>query len=167
MSVNLSDNTFEFKITNAAPEDATLILSFIKQIAEYERLSHEVVATTDDVTQIFFCANPKAFCVIARIDGMPVGYAVYFFNFSTFLCKHGLYLEDLFVKPEFRGKGYGKKLLLHLTRIALENNCGRMEWSVLDWNTPAIEFYKSLQAQPLEEWTIFRLREAELKALNS
>ena len=156
----------DFEIRKAKFADADHILFFIKQIAEYEKLSHEVIATTEDIKKLFFCDEPKVFCVLAFHDNKPVGFAVYFYNFSTFLCKHGLYLEDLFVLDEYRGKGFGKALLLYLTAIALENNCGRMEWSVLNWNTPAIDFYKSLAAKPMEGWTVFRLTELELKALN-
>jgi len=156
-----------FEIRIAGIEDAALILNFIKLIAEYEKLSHEVSATVEDVRQLFFSENPKAHCLIAYHENKPVGYAVYFYNFSTFLCKPGLYLEDLFVLPESRGKGFGKSLLLHLCKVALENNCGRMEWSVLDWNLPAIDFYKSLQAKPMHDWTIFRLTEKEIKSLGS
>ncbi len=164
---NSVTNNSNFEIQEARIEDVPQILFFIKQIADYEKLSDEVVATITDIENLFFCRSPKVFCVLAYENKTPVGFAVYFFNFSTFLCKHGLYLEDLFVLNEFRGKGFGKALLLYLTKVALENNCGRMEWSVLDWNTPAIEFYKSLQAKPMEEWTIFRLKEAELKAMNN
>ncbi len=156
----------DFVIRKASTTEAHLILKFIKDIAEYEKLSHEVVATLDDIQKTFFCEHPNVFCVISYYQNRAVGFAVYFFNFSTFLCKHGLYLEDLFVLPEYRGKGFGKAMLLHLTQLALQNNCGRMEWSVLDWNTPAIEFYKSLQAKPLNGWTIFRLTETTLKQLN-
>lgn len=167
MSSILSTSIPDFNIKLATPEDASLIHYFIKQIALYEKLEHEMVATISDVETSFFGANPKVFCYIGYYQGIPVGYAVYFFNFSTFLCKCGLYLEDLFVLPEYRGKGFGKALLLHLTKVAIENNCGRMEWVVLDWNTPAIEFYKSLQAKPLDEWIVFRLTEANLKALQA
>ena len=167
MSSILSTSIPDFTIKLATLEDAPRIHYFIGQIAIYEKLAHEMVATISDVETAFFGANPKVFCYIGYYQGKPVGYAVYFFNFSTFLCKYGLYLEDLFVLPEYRGKGFGKALLLHLTRVAIENNCGRMEWVVLDWNTPAIEFYKSLQAKPLDEWTVFRLTEANLKALQA
>lgn len=167
MSSILSTSIPDFTIKLATLEDAPQIHYFIEQIAIYEKLAHEMVATISDVETAFFGANPKVFCYIGYYQGKPVGYAVYFFNFSTFLCKYGLYLEDLFVLPEYRGKGFGKALLLHLTRVAIENNCGRMEWVVLDWNTPAIEFYKSLQAKPLDEWTVFRLTEANLKALQA
>ncbi len=160
-------SNLNFTIKEASVNDASVILDFIKQIAEYEKLSHEVVGQVDDIINSFFCEHPKVFCVIGYHQNKAVGYAIYFFNYSTFLGKHGLYLEDLFVMPEFRGKGFGKELLIYLTKIALNNNCGRMEWSVLDWNTPAINFYKSLHAKPLEEWTIFRLTEAELRELNS
>jgi GNAT superfamily N-acetyltransferase len=161
-SISLND----FTIKQARPEDASLILDFIRLIADYEKLSHEVVADIDSIRNVFFCENPKVFCVIGYHRDRPVGYAVYFFNFSTFLAKHGLYLEDLFVMPEYRGNGFGKALLLHLTQVALQHNCGRMEWAVLDWNTPAIEFYKSLLAQSMDEWTVFRINEAGLRSLN-
>jgi GNAT superfamily N-acetyltransferase len=166
MSDHSSFNTIpNFEIKKASIEDASDILFFIKQIAEYEKLSDQVIAKVEDIKRLFFIKDPKVFCLIARHHNIPVGFAVYFFNFSTFLCKHGLYLEDLFVLTDERGKGFGKALLQNLAKIALENNCGRMEWSVLDWNAPAIEFYKSLQAKPMGEWTVFRFTEAELKAL--
>lgn len=154
------------EIKKASIEDAQWVLFFIKEIAEYEKLADQVIAKEEDVKNLFFCKNPKVFCIIASLDNVPVGFAVYFYNFSTFLCKHGLYLEDLFILTDHRGEGIGKALMLYLTKIALQNHCGRMEWSVLNWNTPAIEFYKSLQANPMDEWTIFRLTELELKALN-
>ncbi|MCA8889486.1 MAG: GNAT family N-acetyltransferase [Parvularculaceae bacterium] len=144
-------------IRNAERADAALILSLIADLADYEKLSHEVTASADDIARALFCDAPKAFCLIAQWDGEPCGFALYFFNFSTFLGKHGVYLEDLFVKPAFRGKGVGKALLSELARIAQRNDCGRLEWAVLDWNEPAIRFYKSLGAAPMEEWSVFRL----------
>ena len=156
-----------FVLKKATVNDTELIHFFIQQIAIYEKLLHEVVSTEADVRKAFFSNDAKVFCVLAFLGEKPVGFAVYFFNFSTFLCKYGLYLEDLFVLPEYRGKGFGKSLLLHLTRVAADNNCGRMEWAVLDWNEPAIAFYKSLQAKPMDEWTVFRLNEASLGKLAS
>jgi GNAT superfamily N-acetyltransferase len=147
-------------------EDVPLILDFIRGIAEYEKLSHEVTATEADIRESLFGKRPAAECVLAFWDGKPSGFAVYFHNFSTFLGKAGLYLEDLFVKPEFRGKGIGKALLLHLAGIAKELRCGRFEWAVLDWNTPAIEFYKKLGAKPMDEWTVYRLAGKALEDLN-
>lgn len=137
--------------------DVPVILSFIKELAEYERLSHLVVATEETLGQALFGDRPQAEVVIAALDGKDVGFALFFHNFSTFLGKQGLYLEDLYVRPEARGAGAGKALLKHLAKIAIERDCGRFEWSVLDWNEPSIQFYKSLGARPLDDWTIFRL----------
>ncbi|MFN3321983.1 MAG: GNAT family N-acetyltransferase [Bryobacteraceae bacterium] len=144
-------------IRPAARSDVPLILQFIRELAEYERLADTVVATEDLLCDTLFGPRPAAEVLLAYSDGQPAAFAVYFFNFSTFLGRPGLYLEDLYVKPEFRGKGFGKMLLLALARIAGKRGCGRMEWSVLDWNEPAIGFYRSLGAVPMEEWTIFRL----------
>jgi len=142
-------------LRTAKPDDANQILDFIRALAEYEQLLHEVVATIDDVNQAI---NSQTVGIqIAEWNGQPAGYALYCFNFSTFMCRPGLYLEDLFVKPEFRGKGIGKALLTKLADIAVNENCTRMEWMVLDWNNPAIEFYKNLGAEPLSGWTKFRL----------
>ncbi len=152
-------------IRRAAPGDEALILSFIRDLADYEKLSHEVIATEAHLTATLFCDAPKAFALIAEDDGAPVGFALYFFNYSTFLGKHGLYLEDLFVRERARGCGAGKALLAALAQIALENDCGRMEWSVLDWNAPSIAFYKSLGAAPMDEWTVYRLTGAPLAEL--
>lgn len=148
------------EIRPAAPADAPLILQFIRDIAAYEKLAHEVVATEEKISRTLFPSDgssPDARCALAFADGAPAGFAIYFFNYSTFLAQPGLYLEDLFVKPELRGRGYGKALLLHLAKIANARGCGRMEWSVLDWNKPAIDFYRSLGAVPMDEWTVFRL----------
>jgi GNAT superfamily N-acetyltransferase len=133
-----------------------LVLSFIRELAVYEKMIDEVVVTEDLLYDQLLVKKLSA-CVLAFEDNVPVGFALYFFNFSTFLGKNGLYLEDLFVRPAFRGKGYGKKLLFHLADIAKQRNCGRMEWSVLNWNTPAIDFYKSIGAKPMDGWTVFRL----------
>lgn len=153
------------KIRNAVKSDAPQILQFIRDLAAYEKLSHDVVANLADIDRTLFGANPKAFALIAEWDGKPCGLALYFFNFSTFLGKHGVYLEDLFVPEKFRGKGIGKALLVRLAQIARENDCGRLEWSVLDWNEPSIAFYKSLGAVPMDEWTVYRLTGAALSKL--
>jgi GNAT superfamily N-acetyltransferase len=152
-------------IRAAVPGDVPLILRFIRALAEYEKLLADVEATEEKLRAQLFPANgaPVAHCVLAFASGekgqppTPVGFALYFFNFSTFLAKPGLYLEDLFVDVAFRGRGYGKALLLHLARLANERGCGRMEWAVLDWNEPAIAFYESLGARRLREWQICRL----------
>ena len=147
----------DFKISPASIDDVALILALIKELAEYERLSHMVVATEDMLREQLFGAQPCAQVVIAREKNIPVGFALFFWNFSTFLGKPGLYLEDVFVRPEFRAKGYGKALLLHLADIAKKRGCGRFEWSVLDWNEPAIKFYESLGAVNFKEWNLYRV----------
>ncbi len=144
-------------IRNAKMGDGPLILQFIRDLAVYEKLSDKVVADVGAIDRALFCEKPKAFALIAEWNGAPCGFALYFFNFSTFVGRHGVYLEDLFVPEAHRGKGIGKALLIRLAQIAKENDCGRLEWSVLDWNAPAIRFYKSLGAVPMDEWTIFRL----------
>lgn len=148
-------NNFEIKF--ATVDDVPLILSFIKQLAEYEKLLHEVVATEDILKQTLF--GPKAYAevIIAYLDQKPVGFALFFHNFSTFLGRPGIYLEDLFVDPNVRGKGIGQKLLSYLAKLAKERNCGRLEWWVLDWNETAINFYKRIGAIPMDEWTVFRV----------
>lgn len=146
----------KFIIRTATENDLSLILQFIKQLAEYEKLLHEVIATEEILRKSLF-EQKMAEVVIGEEDGKPVGFALFFHNFSTFLGKPGIYLEDLYVKPEYRGKGYGKKLLSHLAKLALERDCGRLDWSCLDWNEPSIKFYKSLGALPMEDWTVFRL----------
>ncbi len=148
------------EIRPATRADVPLILQFIRDLSVYEKLAHEVVATEDKLARTLFPADggaPAAHCVLAFADGAPAGFAMYFFNYSTFLAQPGLYLEDLFVKPELRGRGLGKALLLHLAKMANARGCGRMEWSVLDWNQPAIDFYRRLGAAPMDEWTVFRL----------
>lgn len=141
------------------------MFAFIRDLAEYEKLLDDVIATPDDIERALFAPQPRVFCDIAEWDGKPAGFALWFYNFSTFRGRHGIYLEDLFVKPAFRGHGIGKALLVNLARRALTEGCARVEWSVLDWNKPSIEFYKSLGAVPLEEWTIFRLTGDALQKL--
>ncbi len=152
-------------IRPAAPGDEALVLSFIRDLAEYEKLLDSVVASEDSVRGALFGVHPRVFCDIAEQDGEPAGFALWFYNYSTFLARHGIYLEDLFVKPAFRGRGIGKALLVHLAQRAVREGCGRLEWSVLDWNAPSIAFYQSLGARPLDGWTVYRLAGDALKAL--
>jgi GNAT superfamily N-acetyltransferase len=147
----------EFEIKPTTIDDVPVILSFIKKLAEYEKLSHLVVATEDGLRETLFGERRYAETVIAYYQNQPVGFALFFHNFSTFLGKPGIYLEDLFVDIEQRGKGFGKALLVHLAQLAKERGCGRFEWSVLDWNEPSIKFYESLGARPLNEWKTYRL----------
>lgn len=146
-----------FKIRAAKENDTSLILSFIKELAEYEKLSADVVATEELLRKSLFGKKPVAEVLLGFIDNEPACFAVFFHNFSTFLGKPGIYLEDLYVKPELRGRGIGKAMLTHLAKIAIERDCGRFEWSVLDWNEQAIRFYKSLGAVSMNEWTTFRV----------
>jgi GNAT superfamily N-acetyltransferase len=144
-------------IRTASRPDVALILNFIRELAEYEKLSAEVAATEPQLVHTLFGPHPAAECILAFADEKPAGFAVFYTNYSTFLAKPGLYLEDLFVKLEYRGQGIGKALLLHIASLANARGCGRMEWSVLDWNKSAIDFYESLGARRLTEWTTCRL----------
>src|SRR2546427_12955711 len=146
-----------FAIRRATLADVGTILNLIRDLATYERAPNEVTATEEQLVEVLFGKRPAAEVLLAFEAKSPVGFAVFFHNFSTWLGRPGLYLEDLFVKPEKRGKGYGRALLVDLAKIALERGCGRMEWAVLDWNEPAIKFYRALGAKPMEEWTVFRL----------
>ena len=147
----------ELEIRAATEGDAPLILSLIKELAEYERLSHEVVATEEALRDSLFGERPVAEVLIGDLGDEAVGFALFFHNFSTFLGKPGIYLEDLYVKPRYRGMGFGRALLVHLARLARERGCGRFEWSVLDWNEPAIGFYKGIGASPVSGWTVYRV----------
>jgi GNAT superfamily N-acetyltransferase len=153
------------RIAPAVEGDAAVILSFIRKLAEYEKLSHLVAATEENIREHVFGANPVAEVLLAYWDREPVGFALYFRDFSTFLGQAGIYLEDLFVEPEHRGKGIGKALLAQLAQIAVERGYGRLQWSVLDWNAPSIEFYRSLGAVPLDAWTGYRLMGDALQRL--
>jgi len=144
-------------IRPATSDDVGLIRTFIRELAEYERMAHEAVATEDDLRASLFGDRAFAEALIAEQGEEPVGFALFFHNFSTFLGRPGIYLEDLYVRPEFRGRGFGKALLVRLAEIARERHCGRLEWSVLDWNQPSIEFYRALGAVPMDEWTVFRV----------
>ena len=146
-----------FRIEPATIADTPLVMKFIKGLAEYEGLENEVVATEEGLRKAMFGAQPRAEAVIGYNGDEPVGFALFFHTFSTFLGSPSLYLEDLFVLPEWRGRGLGRQLLSYLARIALERDCGRLEWAVLDWNEPSIRFYKGLGAIPQDEWTVYRL----------
>lgn len=153
------------EVRAASEADLPLILAFIKELAEYERLSHEVVATEASLRKSLFGERRYAEVVIFECEGVPAGFALFFHNFSTFLGKPGIYLEDLYVRPEFRGHGIGRTLLAHLAGMAKERGCGRLEWWVLDWNESAIRFYRSLGAEAMEDWTVYRLTGAALEDL--
>jgi GNAT superfamily N-acetyltransferase len=153
------------EISPATRSDVPQILAFIRGLAEYEKLSHLCVATEQSLARTLFGERPHAEVLIARLDGIPVGYALFFHTYSTFLAKPGLYLEDLFVLPEHRGKGVGKALIIRVAAIAQERDCGRLEWSVLDWNESAIGFYRNIGAAILDDWRICRMTEKELAAL--
>jgi len=152
-------------IRPARPGDAALVVQFVRELAEYEKLSHECETTEAMIDQALFSASPRLFCDIAEWDGAPVGNAVWFLNFSTFTGRHGIYLEDLFVRPAFRHKGIGKALMVNLAQRCVAQGWTRFEWSVLDWNTPSIEFYRSIGAQLKAEWTICRVSGDALKRL--
>ncbi|MGI9113665.1 MAG: N-acetyltransferase [Chthoniobacterales bacterium] len=156
-------NSFQIREANFA--DIPVILQLIRDLATYERAPEEVVATEEGLREVLFGSAPSAKVLLAFEESEPVGFAIYFFNFSTWLGRPGLYLEDLFVKPQKRGRGYGRALLVQLARIARGRGCGRMEWAVLDWNEPAIAFYKKLGAVPMNDWTVFRLTRDETARL--
>jgi len=152
-------------IAAATERDVPVILQLIKGLAEYEKLAHLVTATEDDLRTALFGPSPVAGAVIASVDGRPVGYALWFQTFSTFLGRRGFYLEDLFVVADARGMGVGRALLAHLARIALERGCDRVDWAVLDWNEAAIRFYQGIGARPIDEWTVYRLTGEALREL--
>ncbi len=147
----------DLRLRFATVQDVDLVLQFIQGLAAYEKMSYEVVADAETLRRTLFGPRPAAEVVLADYQGQPAGFALFFHNFSTFLGKPGLYLEDLFVQPDLRGSGIGRALLACLARIALHRDCGRLEWCVLDWNEPAIRFYRDLGALPMDEWTTFRL----------
>lgn len=149
----------------AQKSDVPLILHFIKELAAYEKLSHEVVATERDISESLFGDDPKAFCILAECDDEPSGFALCFYNYSTFQGKAGIYIEDIYVDPAQRGKGIGKGFFRLLARKAKDENCGRIQWWVLDWNDPSIEFYKSMGAKPMDGWTVYRLEGDDIDKL--
>ena len=161
----MPDETLE--IRRGRVDDVAVILRFIRELGEYEKLAHEVVATEEVLRETLFGARPVAFPLIALVGGEPVGWALYFFNFSTFHGRPGVYLEDLYVTPAARGHGVGRALLATLARIAVEEGCRRVEWSVLDWNAPSIAFYESLGAVAMSDWTVFRLSGTAMERLAS
>lgn len=164
INIAISDS---IRIRQAEAQDAGTVFNFIRALAHYERLEHEVVSTEEKLRETLF-GDPKfAEVLLLEVQSKAVGFALFFHNYSTFLGRPGIYLEDLFVLPEMRGQGYGKMLLSALAQIAVERKCGRLEWSVLDWNEPAIRFYKSIGAKDLNEWTVYRLTGEELQALGS
>jgi GNAT superfamily N-acetyltransferase len=154
-------------IRAARPADSALIYALVKELAEYEKLVNEVAATPEQIAAALFCDEPRLYCDIAEWDGAPAGFAVWFLNFSTFRGRHGIYLEDIFVRPVYRGRGIGKALLRNLARRCIERGYGRCEWAVLDWNAPSIDFYRSIGAQVMDEWKICRLSGEALAALAS
>lgn len=156
-----------FRIRNSTEEDVPLILKFIKELAAYEKLEHEAVATEDILRQTLFGERPTAEVIIGEEGTNPVAFALFFYNFSTFLGRPGIYLEDLYVSPKVRGKGYGKKILAYLARLAKKRGCGRLEWWCLDWNKEAISFYLSLGAEAMSDWTVYRMAGKALDDLSS
>jgi GNAT superfamily N-acetyltransferase len=155
----------ELEIRSATEDDVPLILTLINELADYERLSHEVVATEEALRDSLFGERRVAEALLGYLEDDPAGFALFFHNFSTFLGKPGIYLEDLYVRPEFRGAGVGKALLVHLAGLAKERGCGRLEWSVLDWNEPAIGFYRGIGASPVSGWTVYRVTGEALEEL--
>ena len=153
------------KIRPARQEEVGIVLQLIHDLAVYEKAPNEVEATEKELLETIFSSDPKVFCDLVEVDGEIAGMAIWFLNYSTWQGKHGIYLEDLFIKPEYRGRGYGKALLKHLAKICDEKGYGRFQWWVLDWNSPAIEFYRSLGAVAMDEWTVYRVSGAPLKEL--
>lgn len=155
-----------FDIRKATLKDAPLVLSFIKELAAYEELAEHVTATIEDIEKTLFGQNPKAEVLILQEEGQNAGFALFFHNYSTFLCKYGIYIEDIYVREEYRGKGYGKALLKHICKLAKERDCGRVEWWCLDWNKPSIDFYLKLGAEAMTDWTVYRLSKKEIHELS-
>ncbi|WP_020674466.1 GNAT family N-acetyltransferase [Geopsychrobacter electrodiphilus] len=153
-----------FTVRKAGPEDAQLILNFIAELAKYEEAEHQVLATRESILESLFSKNATAKALICSLHNKPIGYAVYFYNYSTWLGKNGLYLEDLYISPNHRNCGAGKFLLNHLAQLAVANDCGRFEWCVLDWNEPAIKFYEKIGAKAQKEWVIYRLTGEDLRS---
>jgi GNAT superfamily N-acetyltransferase len=152
-------------IRPATADDVPAMMALIRELAAYERLAHEVMATEESLADALFGQRPAAEALIAELDGRSVGYAIFFTSFSTFVGRSGIYLEDIYVQPPARGRGVGKQLLARVAQLAVERNCGRLEWAVLDWNEPSIKFYQALGARALSDWTVYRLTGAELQSL--
>lgn len=154
-------------IRPAKSEEVGEVLHLIQDLATYEKAPEQVEASEEDLLNTIFASDPRVFCDLVEVDGQIAGMAIWFLNYSTWQAKHGIYLEDLFIKPEYRGRGYGKALLKHLAKICDEKGYGRLQWWVLDWNSPAIEFYKSLGAEAMDEWTVYRTSGKALKDLGN
>lgn len=154
-------------IRPAKSEEVGEVLQLIQDLATYEKAPEQVEASEEDLLNTIFASDPRVFCDLVEVDGQIAGMAIWFLNYSTWQAKHGIYLEDLFIKPEYRGRGYGKALLKHLAKICDEKGYGRLQWWVLDWNSPAIEFYKSLGAEAMDEWTVYRTSGKALKDLGN
>lgn len=154
-----------YNIRKAEAKDSDLILTFIKELACYEQMEDQVVGTANDIKKTLFCEHPKVEAIILEENNEPAGFALFFHNYSTFLCRHGMYIEDIYVRENFRGKGYGKFLLKHLCSLAKERDCGRMEWWCLDWNKPSIDFYLKLGAEPMSDWTVYRLDKNQIEEM--
>lgn len=152
-------------IRKATPSDSQVILDFIKELAAYEQLADQVVATLENINTTLFCDNPRAEVLILEVEGKPAGFALFFHNYSTFLCKYGIYIEDIYVRDTYRGRGYGKALLKHICMLAQERDCGRVEWWCLDWNKPSIDFYLQLGAEPMSDWTVYRLNREQIEEI--
>jgi len=161
----LPDPRLQFVLREATPSDVPTIADLVVRLAIYKKLAHEAVATADDFHTALFGNPPRAYAMLAETDAKPVGFALWFYNFSTFLGRHGLYVEDVFVEPRYRGNGIGRALFAALAARAMAENCGRIEWLVLDWNEPAGRFYRALGAQPMTDWTVQRLTGDALRAL--
>ncbi|MFZ9728710.1 MAG: GNAT family N-acetyltransferase [Candidatus Nanopelagicaceae bacterium] len=155
------------KIRPAKSEEVGEVLQLIQDLATYEKAPEQVEASKEDLLNTIFVKDPRVFCDLVEVDGQVAGMAIWFLNYSTWQAKHGIYLEDLFIKPEYRGRGYGKALLKHLAKICDEKGYGRLQWWVLDWNSPAIEFYKSFGAEAMDEWTVYRTSGQALKDLGN
>ena len=160
--MKLATSVPDFTIRSAIVDDCTQILSFIQELADYEKLGHEVVATPETLKETLFGEKAYAEVTIGEYQGKAIGYSLFFHNFSTFTGKPGIYLEDIYVQPSMRGKGYGKLMLAYIAKLAVQRNCTRVEWSVLDWNEPSIQFYRSIGAAPMDGWTVQRLDGSEL-----
>ena len=145
------------KIRQAIPSDSALIIQLIRELAQYEKLCNKVIATVDDVNKTLFCESPKAEVLLLEVECETVGFALFFHNYSTFFCKYGIYIEDIYIREKYRGNGYGKALLRYICQLAVERDCGRVEWWCLDWNKPSIDFYLKLGAEAMSDWTVYRL----------
>ena len=154
-----------FNIRKTTIQDSDLILTFIKELAAYEKLEHAVIGTIEDVKKTLFSDQPKAHVLIAEVDQEPAGFALFFYNYSTFLCRYGIYIEDVYVREKYRGHGIGKAFFTHICQIAIQENCGRVEWWCLDWNKPSVDFYLKLGAEPMTDWTVYRLNRPQIERI--